>query len=97
VIALILAAAWPMGRKAVRSWPTAILAVAGLAAGVVHVNAVWTLLVAGAAVLLWPSGIGSSRALELLLLALGLLVRWRWHPAFVLAIGVVSAMLGWVP
>ncbi len=54
-------------------------------------------LVAGAAVLLWPSGIVSWRAFVVMAVALALLVRWRWHPAFVLAVGVVSAMLGWVP
>jgi len=33
----------------------------------------------------------------LVVLALILLVRWRWHPAFVLALGAASGMLGWVP
>jgi hypothetical protein len=47
--------------------------------------------------LLWPSGIPLWRALAVMLLALILLVRWRWHPAFVLALGAASAMLGWVP
>lgn len=47
VIALILNAAWAMGRKALASWPAAALAVAGAAAGTLKVNAVWVLLAAG--------------------------------------------------
>ena len=62
VIALILAAAWSMGRKAVRSWPAGVLAVAGLAAGIVHLNAVWTLLAAGAVGLLMGRRMTVSRS-----------------------------------
>jgi chromate transporter len=38
VIALILAAAWSMGRKALRSWPAALLAVAAVALSLFKVN-----------------------------------------------------------
>ena len=54
-------------------------------------------LVASAALLLWRSGVPTWRALALMLIALMLLVRWRWHPAFVLALGAAAALLGWVP
>ena len=54
-------------------------------------------LVASASLLLWPSGIPSWRALVVMVVALILLVRCRWHPAFVLALGAASAMIGWVP
>ncbi len=54
-------------------------------------------LVEAAAVLLWPTGIASWRALVAMVVALALLVRWRWHPAFVLALGVAAALVGWVP
>lgn len=54
-------------------------------------------LVASAAALLWSSAMVSWRADALMALALVVLVRWRWHPAFVLAIGVLSSSLGWVP
>jgi chromate transporter len=47
VIALILAAAWSMGRKALTSWPAVVLALAGAGAGALKVNAVWVLLAAG--------------------------------------------------
>ena len=53
-------------------------------------------LVAGAAVLLWPSGILSWRAFVVMVVALALLVRWRWHPAFVLAMGVATSVVGWI-
>ena len=49
VIALILSAAWSMGRKALRTWPDRILAAAGLVAGMMRVNAVWILVAAGVA------------------------------------------------
>ncbi len=52
VIALILSAAWSMGRKAVRSWPTVLLGVASLAISLVKVNAVYVLVAAGLAGLL---------------------------------------------
>ena len=47
VIALILAAAWSMGRKALASIPAVLLALAGAAAGALGWNAVWVLLAAG--------------------------------------------------
>jgi chromate transporter len=54
-------------------------------------------LVASAALLLWPSTIASWRALLLMLVALALLVRFKWHPAFVLALGAGLAAQGIVP
>ncbi|MDR3567292.1 MAG: chromate efflux transporter [Syntrophobacteraceae bacterium] len=47
VIALILSAAWSMGRKAVRSWPTALLGLVSLAVSLFKVNAVYVLVAAG--------------------------------------------------
>jgi len=61
VIALILNAAWSLGRSAVRTPPAAAIAVAALAAGVLRVNTVWILLFAGAAGFLLP-GISSQPA-----------------------------------
>jgi chromate transporter len=52
VIALILAAAWSVGRSVLRSWPAALIAAGALAAGVAQFNAVWVLVAAGAAALL---------------------------------------------
>jgi chromate transporter len=55
VIALILAAAWSLGGKLLRS-PTAVcIAAAALAAGALKINTVWVILVAGTAGLLLPS------------------------------------------
>ena len=54
-------------------------------------------LVASAALLLWHSAIPSWRALFLAALALVLLVRFKWHPAFVLALGAVMAAARIVP
>jgi len=54
-------------------------------------------LVASAALLLWHSAIPSWRALLLLTVALVLLVRFKWHPAFVLAVGAALAALGAIP
>jgi chromate transporter len=51
-------------------------------------------LVASAAMLLWPSTITSWRALVLMIIALALLVRFKWHPAFVLALGAGLAAQG---
>ncbi|MGZ5016513.1 MAG: chromate efflux transporter [Methylobacter sp.] len=51
-------------------------------------------LVASAALLLWHSAIPSWRALLLMAVALVLLVRFKWHPAFVLAVGAALAALG---
>ena len=47
VIALILGAAWSMGRKAVRSWPSALMAALALGLSLVKVNAVYILAGAG--------------------------------------------------
>lgn len=49
VIALILSAAWSIGRRTLRSWPTALTAAGALAGGAAHWNPVWILLAAGAA------------------------------------------------
>lgn len=54
-------------------------------------------LVASAAFLLWPSTIASWRSLVFMIVAMGLLVRFKWHPAFVLAVGAVLAATGLVP
>ncbi len=54
-------------------------------------------LVASAAFLLWRSAVPSWRALALAALALGLLIRFKWHPAFVLALGAGLAATGIVP
>lgn len=54
-------------------------------------------LVASAALLLWHSAIPSWRALLLMAVALVLLVRFKWHPAFVLAVGAALAALGAIP
>ncbi len=47
VIALILSAAWSMGRKAVRSWPTALVGLASLGISLFKINAVYVLAAAG--------------------------------------------------
>lgn len=47
VIALILNAAWSMGQKELRSALAIVIAAAACAAGVLHINPVWTLLAAG--------------------------------------------------
>ena len=49
VIALILAAAWSLGRKAVRRMPAVPVAVLALIASLLRVNSVWVLAGAGAA------------------------------------------------
>ncbi len=51
-------------------------------------------LVASAALLLWGSAIPSWRALALMIFALFLINRFKWHPAFVLAIGASFASAG---
>lgn len=48
VVALILDAGWSIGRKVVRSWTGAAIAVAALVAGIAKINTVWVLLCAGA-------------------------------------------------
>jgi chromate transporter len=47
VIALILSAAWNMGRKSVRTGTTAIIALVACVANLAHINPVWILLAAG--------------------------------------------------
>jgi chromate transporter len=47
VIALILSAAWSMGRKAFQSWIAALLCAAGTVAGLYKVNPVYVLVAAG--------------------------------------------------
>ncbi|MCL5024536.1 MAG: chromate efflux transporter [Nitrospirae bacterium] len=47
VIALILSAAWSMGRKAVRSWPPVLMAVLALGLSVLKIGAIYVLIGAG--------------------------------------------------
>jgi chromate transporter len=47
VIALILGAAWSMGRKAIRSWPSVLMAAFALGLSLLKVNAVYILAGAG--------------------------------------------------
>lgn len=47
VIALILSAAWSMGRKAFKSWIAALLCAAATVAGLYRINPVYVLVVAG--------------------------------------------------
>ena len=47
VIALILGAAWSMGRKVMHSWPSVLMAVFGLALSLLKINAVYVLIGAG--------------------------------------------------
>ena len=47
VIALILVAAWSMGRKAVRSWPSVLMAILALGLSLLKINAVYVLIGAG--------------------------------------------------
>lgn len=61
VIALILNAAWSLGRQAVRTAPAAAIAAAALAAGILRVNTVWILLCAAAAGFLLPGFLPSRR------------------------------------
>jgi chromate transporter len=55
VIALILAAAWSLGRQVLRTPVAVSIAVAALAAGAFKINAVWVLLAAGTIGFLLPS------------------------------------------
>lgn len=64
-------------------------ALAGIAPAVVG-------LVAGAIVPLAPGAVHGATGVALTAVALVLLVRQRWHPAFVLAIGAAAGVLGWV-
>jgi chromate transport protein ChrA len=54
-------------------------------------------LVTSAALLLWRSAIPSWPELLLMAVALVLLVRFKWHPALVLAGGAALAALGAIP
>jgi len=56
VIALILDAAWSLGRQVLRSWIAVCIAGAALAAAVFNTNAVWVILAAGMVGLLMPDG-----------------------------------------
>ena len=47
VIALILSAAWSMGRKVVQAWPAALVCVAATIAGLYQVNSLYVLVSAG--------------------------------------------------
>ncbi len=60
VIALILAAAWSMGKKVISGWPAVALALAGALAGTFKLNALWILLAAGTLGLL----LGSRRLMR---------------------------------
>lgn len=53
-------------------------------------------LILGAALLLAPGAIHGFPGILLGLLALLLLVRFRWHPAFALTLGAAAGALGWV-
>jgi chromate transporter len=61
VIALILNAAWSIGRKVLRSWPAMLIAAGALAAGVAQWSAVWVLVTAGVAGFLLPVGLTAPR------------------------------------
>jgi len=54
-------------------------------------------LITSAAALLWAQAIPGWRALLLAVASGVLLLRFRWHPAFVLALGAALAALGLVP
>jgi chromate transporter len=61
VIALILNAAWSIGRKVLRAWPAMVIAAAALAAGVAQWNAAWVLVTAGVAGFLLPVRLPAPR------------------------------------
>jgi chromate transporter len=54
VMALILNAAWSIGRRVLYSWPTVLIALAALVAGISQLNAALVLVAAGAAGFLLP-------------------------------------------
>jgi len=60
VIALILSAAWSMGRKAFRSWIALLLCAAAVVAGLYKVNPVYVLVVAGFLGLMFGTHIGGG-------------------------------------
>jgi chromate transporter len=49
VVALIVSAAWNIGRRSLDCWPRRAIAAAALAAGLLHVNPAWILLASGMA------------------------------------------------
>ncbi|BDU72178.1 chromate efflux transporter [Mesoterricola silvestris] len=53
-------------------------------------------LILGAAALLAPGAIRHWQGAVLFILALALLLRWRWHPAFVLGLGALAGAVGFV-
>ncbi len=53
-------------------------------------------LILSAAFLLGRGALGSWRAYVLSVLSLALLVKWKWHPAFVLALGAAAGVAGWL-
>lgn len=55
VVALILAAAWNISRRVVRSWPAWLVFAAALAGALWRLNPVWILLAAGAAGFFFPA------------------------------------------
>jgi chromate transporter len=59
VIALILSAAWSMGKKAVRSYPSVLIALLALAVSLLKINAVYILLGAGLTGLIAGKWIGA--------------------------------------
>ena len=54
VIALVLSAAWSIGRRVLYSWPTVLIAIAALVAGISQLNAALVLVAAGAVGFLLP-------------------------------------------
>jgi chromate transporter len=61
VIALILAAAWSVGEKVLRSWQAMSIGIGALMAGVSQLNAVWVLVAAGAVGFLLPVRVPAPR------------------------------------
>jgi len=53
-------------------------------------------LILGAAILLAPGAIHGLPSLTLFVGALILLLRFRWHPSFVIALGALVGMVGWI-
>ncbi|MGC8758914.1 MAG: chromate efflux transporter [Bryobacteraceae bacterium] len=60
VVALILAAAWNIGRRVLSSWPAWLVFTGALAASLWKANPVWILLAAGAAGFFFPSPHGGQ-------------------------------------
>lgn len=50
-------------------------------------------MVLGAAILLAPAALGSPRAWAMCVVALVLLLRWDWHPGFVLGLGALAGVV----